>query len=84
MIRLLQFALLTTLLASCASAYPVIVPVEPCVIPPFPPPLVVSPEACGEWVCWSVEDTVEFVRWEAAVDEYWRAVTTCPYVMERS
>jgi hypothetical protein len=80
MTRLLLCALLMTLPASCGSNYPVAAPVEPCAVPAFPAPLDVSPVGCGEWVCWTVADTVEFVRWEQAVNEYWRAVTICPFV----
>jgi hypothetical protein len=78
--RLMPCAMLTVLLASCGSSYPVAVPVEPCRVPAFPAPLDIAPQTCGEMVCFTVEDTLAFLRWEAAVEEYRLAVARCPGV----
>lgn len=80
--KLLLCATLTTLLASCGSSYPVSAPADPCRVPPFPAPLVVTPHGCGHDVCWSLEDTLALTRWAAAVEEYWRGVSRCPLVVE--
>lgn len=65
---------------SCGSSYPVAEPVEPCRVSAFPAPLEMTPEGCGERVCYSIEDTIAWLKWEQAVDEFWRDVTRCPYV----
>jgi hypothetical protein len=76
------FALLLTLSASCGYSYPVAAPVDPCRVPAFPPPLDVYPIDCGEYVCWTVEDQLEWIRWEQGVNDYWWAVVHCPWVVE--
>lgn len=81
--KLALSVMLTMLLASCGSSYPVAAPVSPCKVSPPPGELEVTPTACGTQVCWSIEDTIKLARWAAAVAEYERDVKACPYLVTR-
>ncbi len=78
----LPFALLTTLLISCGTPYPVVTPTEPCHVPVRPtPPSGADIAACGDLVCESIETAIAFAQYVFDSTEVELAIARCSLVV---
>lgn len=80
-----KFALLLTLLLSCTtnSTSTTPKPLTLCVVPTAPVKPKLDPQACGDKVCLTVEETKALAKYAHDVAEVERAIDACNLVVRK-